>query len=267
MFLLANMQAVGLSYEDTFLHGSYWGAIDAEERIQGVLAHYWNGNIIVQAPNETAIRALIETFQQERVRPLAGMLGPNSQVQTLIRDLKISEDEFAISRSEGLYALSLNALLVPEHTAASVRCVPITETQRALVESWMRAYEIEALGSEDSDTLDRDVKERTRRMINSERHRLLWVDDTPVSLCGRNASLETVVQIGPVWTPPKHRRCGYARLVVALFLEELKSQGIDEAVLFTDNPHAILAYEAIGFTCVGDFNLSLLKEARKEIVR
>jgi hypothetical protein len=44
-------------------------------------------------------------------------------------------------------------------------------------------------------------------------------------------------------------------------LNELKKQGAAKALLFTDNPAAIKAYEAIGFMMIRHYRLALLKRA------
>ena len=87
---------------------------------------------------------------------------------------------------------------------------------------------------------------------------LLWLDahGTPVSLAGHAppvaAPTGTVVRIGPVWTPPQHRRQGYAAAVTGHVAAQLASTGAT-VMLFTDasNPTSNGVYARLGFRVVG----------------
>lgn len=46
-----------------------------------------------------------------------------------------------------------------------------------------------------------------------------------------------------------------------LTLQKAKQEGIKQAILFTNNPAAIKAYEAIGFRKIGLYCLALLKNS------
>ena len=94
--------------------------------------------------------------------------------------------------------------------------------------------------------------------MTGEDHWILLRDSEPVSLSGFNARLPDMVQIGPVWTPPEHRNRGYARTLVAMTLQKAKQCGVKKSILFTDNPAAAKAYEAVGFQQIGLFRLALL---------
>ena len=79
--------------------------------------------------------------------------------------------------------------------------------------------------------------------------------DGPVSYSAFNASLPEIVQVGGVWTPPEQRGRGYARAVVAGSLLDARAERVVRAVLFTENPAARRAYEALGFQRVGEYGL------------
>ena len=93
--------------------------------------------------------------------------------------------------------------------------------------------------------------------LGSLRHRTstggglwLWeVDDRPVSMCGRSAAVAGVPRIGPVWTPPEHRRHGYAAALTAYVCGEALGAGARACTLFADaaNPTSNGVYERIGF--------------------
>lgn len=262
MFLRNNAQRCGLEYQDKSYHGDYFGAFDEVGNVIGVLAHYWNGNIMMQVVDEAALSGLIVAFREVVTRPVAGILGADDQVEIVINELALSGETYAINRKEGLYALDLDGLSLPENFDFScVEMVEANEIDSDVLTKWLRAYDIEALGSDDDEALDKHIESRVDGIITGTDCWVLLTSGEPVSLSGFNARLSDIVQIGPVWTPPDHRTKGYARALVALTLQKAKEQGIEKAILFTDNPAAIKAYEVIGFKEIGSYRLALLKKA------
>lgn len=67
-----------------------------------------------------------------------------------------------------------------------------------------------------------------------------------------------MVQVGGVYTPPALRSRGYARCAVAGSLLAARAEGAERAILFTNNPAAVRAYEALGFARIGEYALVLL---------
>ncbi len=63
-----------------------------------------------------------------------------------------------------------------------------------------------------------------------------------------------VVRIMSVYTPPEHRRRGYASACVAAVSTWARAQGVDTCVLYTDlaNPTSNKIYQAIGYRPVED---------------
>jgi predicted GNAT family acetyltransferase len=83
----------------------------------------------------------------------------------------------------------------------------------------------------------------------------LWeVDGAPVSMCGRNIPVCAVPRIGPVWTPPLHRRRGFAAAVTAFVCADALAAGARACTLFADaaNPTSNGVYERIGFRPVAE---------------
>ena len=85
----------------------------------------------------------------------------------------------------------------------------------------------------------------------------LWfweVDGRPVSMCGRSGAVAGVPRIGPVWTPPEQRRCGYAAMITAHVCQGAFDDGARACTLFADaaNPTSNGIYERIGFRPVAE---------------
>ena len=261
MFLLSNMRRSGLEYKDKEYHGNYLGHVDEAGNFTGVLAHYWNGIIIVQTSDDFSLGKLITVFCDGETRPVAGVLGADGQAKTVIKRLGLSGEAFATNRSEGLYALDLDRLSLPlDFDYSRSKLVEAKRLDRVVLKRWIKAYEIETLGSEDDGALEKHVQNRVERIFGDTDCWALLNDGSPVSLCGFNARLPEIVQIGPVYTPPEYRNRGFARVLVGLTLQKVKEQGVRKAILFTDNPAATKAYLAIGFEKIGSYRIALLKQ-------
>lgn len=83
----------------------------------------------------------------------------------------------------------------------------------------------------------------------------LWEDGSPVSLVGGRQFTATSARIAPVYTPPAHRRRGYASAGVAAVSQKLLDQGCDRCYLFTDlaNPTSNHIYQQVGYRPVCDW--------------
>jgi ribosomal protein S18 acetylase RimI-like enzyme len=78
----------------------------------------------------------------------------------------------------------------------------------------------------------------------------LWeVDGTPVSLAGLTRRVAGMVRVAPVYTPPEHRRRGYAGAVTAEVSRAAMNAGAREVLLFTDvaNATSNSLYQRLGF--------------------
>ena len=198
MFLRSNLRHSGIEYKgDTPYHGEYFAYCNSVGEIQGIIVHYWNGNIMMQCPDLTVLKELFHYFKLHYSRPICGILGDH--IEALGADLSNQSS-------------------------------------------------VESINNAIKDALNRDD---------------LWTlenNGLPLSLCGFNASLPDIVQIGPVWTPVKYRNQGYARAVVALCLLEAKKTGVKQAILFTNNRAAERAYFSIGFKKIGEYRLAILRD-------
>lgn len=260
LFILGNMNRVGLAQSDQAYHGDYWGLFQQEE-LSGVLVHYWNGNVMMQAPNPEHLTYLIHTFQKTVKRPIAGILGVVEQADQVITALGLHSAQFRLQRAEQLYALDLSQLIIPALAAElELKVVHPRAEYRELLQAWLRAYELEALHAQAGAALERRVAATVEVWLRSTEIYLLEVNQQPVALSGFSVNLPDIVQVGPVWTPPSQRNRAYARYLVAQSLATAKERGVQTAILFTDTPAAIKAYTAIGFRLIGQYRLALLRE-------
>jgi RimJ/RimL family protein N-acetyltransferase len=258
MFICSNLKASGIEYKDAAFHGEYWGSFDTlSGHLNGVIAHYWNGNIMMYASDETILGKLVSHFKNNANRPIAGILGPNTQAEYVITNLGLSSAQYNVNRCEKLYDIDLKDFKTIE-IPNPFKMIQARETPLDFLTQWMGNYEVEALGA----PKDSELLKRAQIKADRLREKDAWVlthNDVPVSLSAFNARVDDIVQVGPVWTPPEHRNKGFARSVLAHTLSGEKRKGTKKAILFTDNPAAIKAYQAIGFKNIGHYRLALLK--------
>ena len=254
MFLLSNLARTGLDVDEGKpFQATYAGAFRGDELV-GVAASCWNGMVLVQAP--TGLRPLAVAVQNLVERPLSGIAGPHLQVQDAIAALKLTHRRTTLDSNEILYALTLNQLSLPaEDLDLQVRKArPSDVTELA---SWSVAFQIESLGVGPGSDLEEYCLKGTRSGVSRGHIWVGCVGPQIVSMSGFNATLPERVQLGGVYTPPGLRSRGYSRRVIAESLRAVRSEGVYEAILFTDqdNLAAQACYESLGFKNVGQYGL------------
>jgi GNAT superfamily N-acetyltransferase len=120
---------------------------------------------------------------------------------------------------------------------------------RELVVGWMEAFAHEA-GITGADHAAEMVDGSLRRQSL-----LVWEDGRPVSMLGLNPAVAGVARIGPVYTPPPHRRRGYAGSAVAAASRRALATVAERCMLFTDlaNPTSNKIYAEVGYRRVGEW--------------
>jgi predicted GNAT family acetyltransferase len=83
----------------------------------------------------------------------------------------------------------------------------------------------------------------------------VWDDGMPVSTLALSPLIAGTVRIGPVYTPPEHRRRGYASAAVARASREALARGASQCMLFTDlaNATSNKIYAAVGFRRIAEW--------------
>ncbi len=99
-----------------------------------------------------------------------------------------------------------------------------------------------------------DQSDLVRRRISGGLVWLWEVDGAVVSLASRAPDAAGVARIGPVYTPARSRRRGYASAVTHACARDALALGASGVVLFTDlaNPTSNAIYQSIGFKGIGE---------------
>ena len=99
-----------------------------------------------------------------------------------------------------------------------------------------------------------DVLPMVRERLD-DRRLWLWEDaaGAPVSFAACTPAVAGVARIAPVYTPPEHRRHGYASAVTAACTADALARGAQRVVLYTDiaDPSANAMYRRLGFRPIG----------------
>ena len=262
MFLAGNMRAVGLLDKGQVFGGTYAAAFE-DGKIVGVVAHYWNQNLIFQAPKH--LNALWVAAARASGRPIKGLLGPSQQVNEALGQPGLKDEPLQFNKKEKLYRLRLDKLIVPEALrSGEVSGRRIEARDLDLVTEWRVAYSIETLGQADSPSLHQQARAAMERSLKDGDSWLLEAEGKPVALTSFNTTTAEAVQVGGVWTPPELRRRGYARAVVAVSLLDAHAESAKLAILFTDekNLPAQKAYLALGFEHIGNYQITVLRKGR-----
>jgi GNAT superfamily N-acetyltransferase len=257
MFLRANVRRVGLVYRDALFHALYCGDVEAN-RIVGVVAHAWSGMVLLQCPGE--IGELARNCILWSGRPIKGFAGPANEVHRARISLGLANAPTQMDEEEGLYALDLEELQIPAPLQnGEITCRAPLLAERDLLRRWRFAYDIESLGSAESEETRNQSTATLDRQIEDGNAWVAIKNGEPVSLSAFNATLPDIVQLGGIYTPPEHRGKGYAKASVAASLIAARQRGASRAVLFTGNPSAARSYEAVGFRLLGGYGIVLLK--------
>jgi uncharacterized protein len=257
MFLRSNLSRSGISYRPEPFHADYTGGY-SDLKLIGVVAHCWNGMLLLQAPEGAG--ELARACVRHSGRRVAGFSGPADQVRVARAALDLLDAPAAMDDDESLWGLDLVDLVIPEILqSGAVTARPPRPEDRDVLCDWRFAYDIESLNSPDS----LETRQHSTRVLDQQiADGNAWVaveGERPVSLSAFNACLPDIVQLGGIYTPPELRGRGYAKAAVAASLLAAKERGVTRAVLFTSNPSAVRSYEAVGFRHLGDYGLVLLR--------
>jgi RimJ/RimL family protein N-acetyltransferase len=263
LFLRSNSLAAGLLDEGKPLQATYVARVDGDV-IVGVVAHGWNGNLLLQAP--VGLAEILRHAVATSGRLIAGVLGPWGQVVAALTDLGLLDAATSIRSREDLFGLDLGELQVPKPLAlGTLACRRSMPEDIKLLADWRRSYRMETLGELDQPELLVSSRDDIARSHRSGSLFVLVEEQRPVSMCAFNARHPDCVQIGGVWTPPQWRSRGYGRAVVAGALLIARTEGVTRSVLFTDegNLAAQAAYVSLGYQRIGDYGLVLFRQAQR----
>ncbi|WP_394613652.1 GNAT family N-acetyltransferase [Lentzea sp. JNUCC 0626] len=128
-----------------------------------------------------------------------------------------------------------------------------TEDDVDLLGAWRREFLIEAV----PEAPNEGTTEAMRGSLKLGSGHLLWeIDGTPVAWAAGSLPEAGMTRVGPVYTPPEHRRHGYGAAATAAVTQWALDRGAIAVLLFTDlsNPVSNSIYQRIGYEPVEDWS-------------
>jgi len=138
----------------------------------------------------------------------------------------------------------------PAPRVAGRRRAAVTADRERLAD-WIQAFSDEAIG----DGATRDAAEALAARHIRDGSMWLWcVDDEPVACSAAVGRTPRGIRITSVYTPPNHRRNGYASALVASLTRALLDAGREFVFLYADraNPTANAIYQRIGYRLIAE---------------
>jgi predicted GNAT family acetyltransferase len=225
----------------------YLAAVTDHDRVVAAAIRTPPYNLVLSEVDDLAALARLSAdLAQEQ---LPGLVGPPAAVRAFA--------DAWVARVGGGWEVMLNerayrlTRLVPPRAADGAARLALPD-DRAIVESWMLDFKLEALNDADAERvrLGLDAWER-----GSDRRFWLWESDgRPVSMVGAGGETPNGIRIGPVYTPPSDRGRGFASNLTAAVSRTVMDEGRRYCFLYTNlaNPTANKIYQAIGYEPVTD---------------
>ncbi len=217
-------------------------------------------NLVVAAPEaDGALACLAATLCAEAV-PVPGVVAALPEVDHFLAAYAPMAEVAARSRQEQAIHV-LGTLASVEQPPGEAR--PAGPDDTDLVLTWSKAFHEEAGSTTpwDEDQARRNLKHKIPD--GSAGGMRIWEDDGPVCLVGFVDATPTATRVGPVYTPPAHRRRGYGTALTAHVTGELVERGRRLCLLYTDlaNPTSNAIYHRIGYRVVCKSAMVSLGEA------
>lgn len=233
-----------LTYDDYL----WWVASDDQGRVIGAAMRTApHGMVLSPMP----IEAITELARAVSIHDdgLPGVSGPRGVVENFIEQYRKTRSEGSVreSRMEEEHLLyALKELSIPSVEGEMTTAVP---EDFDVIHEWYRNF------GQDTGVFMPNPQGSIRAGMGRGSYRFWVVGGERVSMAGHAPLVETptgsIARVGPVYTPPLHRRNGYAGALTATLSKELLAKGA-KVMLYTDakNPTSNSIYQKIGFEMI-----------------
>jgi GNAT superfamily N-acetyltransferase len=219
---------------------TWWAVLDGH-RVVGTAMHTPPHNLFVTRMPGRAATSLARSLLAAR-RELPGVAGERNAVTAFAAAWEDGTGQK--SSTDVLMRLyRLADLTSPRGVSGAAR--PAASDEAGLVSAWLAAFHDEAQPY--APVQHWETLARQRITVGQFR---LWEDaKTAVSMAAFTRPVAGVSRVGPVYTPPHHRKLGYGAAVTADATRAAISTGAQHVVLYTDlsNPTSNAIYQAIGY--------------------
>jgi uncharacterized protein len=249
--LILGIAAQLVEHPELFREEPYLATVEERGTVKGaVLMTPPFGPVLSLGFVPESLRLLAEDLH-ELYPTLPGVLGDVDTVRSFAETWKdLSRQPCRRKRADCVHRLE--RVIPVEDVPGRLR--QATEADWELLLEWFVAFGVEAL----EEDIDPQVAARSvDAYLTTEGMSLyLWEDEEPVSMAGRSRPTPNGTTVNYVYTPPEHRRQGYASACVAALSQLLLDEGYRYCYLFTDlaNPTSNRIYEAIGYEPICDLD-------------
>ena len=235
--------ATALAASDPPASGAFFATVEEEGRVAGAAFRTPPQKLVVTRMPPGAVPELMEAVGR-RYRSIPAVLGPE-EVAHLAAEAwtRIRGGRWRPGMRQRLYRL--DAVVPPPPIPGSVRFARPDEVE--LVTRWMEAF-----AAETGSFLTADPGHVAAWV--GEGSVLVFDDGGPVSVARVLGGSHGGMRVGYVYTPPEHRRRGYATSLVAGVSRMVLDLGFRYCVLYTDlaNPVSNGIYRRIGYRPLAD---------------
>ena len=211
-------------------------------------ALYRDRNLIITRGSKE-IWATVATKIKEAAIDIPGVVGPASDAEYMAAAWsKVYGCEFNLAMNQRLYTL----IRVDWPTGISGRARLVTEEDVDLLTIWIHEFYREALPWEIPAV--EQIRENAVARVPA-RMTFFWeVDGNPVAMTALARPSTRGISVNAVYTPPEHRKHGYATALVAAVSAEGLKRGSEFCALYTDlmNPISNSIYQKIGYRPISD---------------
>ena len=203
----------------------------------------------IVAKNSAEILELIARHAQIDFDRLPGVIGSMPFAADFAKIWQTQTGQpYTMHMSQRIYKLT--EVIFPDNIAGQMR--HITEADGPILETWFRAFMIDAM---DEEPPPENVQKQVQRRFTADPSvgLVVWeVEGKPVSMAGWAGPTPNGIRVNAVYTPPEHRRKGYATACVASLSQYLLGAGHKLCFLYTDlsNPTSNSIYQKIGYNPV-----------------
>jgi predicted GNAT family acetyltransferase len=227
---------------------AYFAVVRAETGVVAAALRTPPHNLVLSQSREEDACVLLAEDALRSFAALPGVTGPTETVEWFVRAWA------AHTGRRGRLALAQRIYRAgtarpPKRVPGRMR--PYHPRDRALVLTWLEAFLEDAGHAGAPEAVGATLE---RRLQAPGEGFALWEAGAAVSLAGFGGPTPHGIRIGPVYTPPEHRRHGYASALVAALTGALLEGGRRFCVLYTDRSNATsnAIYQRVGYVPVAD---------------
>lgn len=203
-------------------------------------------NVVVSQPADPRGLSFAAQALSESDIDLPGVTGALPEADAFAEEWEsLSGAARRLRMAQGVYAV--RSPRPPRAVDGRMRIASVDD--RDVLADWFDAFAAESIPA---DAPHQDAHEAVDRRLASSGGFALWEAGEVVSMSGFGGDTPHGIRIGPVYTPPRLRRRGYASALVAQLSSRLLDEGRDYCFLYTDlaNPTSNRIYMDVGYELV-----------------